>query len=208
MNSHRDMLAKPARRGDPRSRQENPQAYLLEHKARQLRLAELRKQEEQLAGVKPTPESYIKLADDYHALGLTKESDRLHHMAELVESGGQPLPSQPNPGLLSGTANPTMIAEMVQILSRTTLTGELLIDGQVEMFHVFFDHGQIINASSQSHTEGIVSFFMALRVACGTYQFCEKPVKTIKRLIQGSTDMLLLNAMHAADEEKSCKPAL
>lgn len=208
MNTPRNMPAKHVRKMDGHHRHARPQNVLLEHKARQLRLAELRKQEEQVAADKPTAESFMALADAYHALGLDKEADRLHRMAEIMESGGELPITQPAPGLLSGTANPTMIAEMMQILSRTTLTGELAIDGQTEIFRVFFDQGQIINAISAAYPEGLSSFGQALRVASGTYQFCERPVKNIKRLIQGSTDMLLLNAMHDADMENNCQAAL
>jgi hypothetical protein len=158
------------------------------------RLAELRRREKQ-ALHQPTAESYLELADAYHALGLVKESDRLLQLAESYENSG-PSPAR---GLLSGAANPVMLIEVIQILSRTKSTGDFVIDTQAETFHLFFDRGQIINASSQSEAPGMPSFRRALRVASGNYRFVQLPAHNLPRLIEGGTEILLLDAMHEED---------
>ncbi|HYG34265.1 MAG TPA: DUF4388 domain-containing protein, partial [Clostridia bacterium] len=103
-------------------------------------------------------------------------------------------------GLLSGTASPVMLAEVIQILSRTQRSGEFVIDALADTFRLFFDQGNIINASSQRHPPGLESFQQALRVPVGSYQFLEKPIGSMERLINEDTEFLLLNAMQEVDE--------
>lgn len=160
------------------------------------RLAELRHREKEIVH-QPSAESYLELADAYHALGLGKETDRLMQLAESFENCGQ----GPASGLLSGAANPVMLTEVIQILSRTKSSGDFTIDAQAETFHLFFDRGQIINASSQSYPAGMSSFRMALRVAKGTYRFVQTSTHELARVIEGDTEFLLLDAMH---EEDAC----
>ncbi|WP_160164511.1 DUF4388 domain-containing protein [Pedosphaera parvula] len=167
-------------------------------------LLELRRREEEIAA-KPSAECYLKLADDYQNLGLNKESDRLLQLAESLEGGDRAHGHDHSKGLMSGAANPVMIAEVIQILSRTTLTGDLSIDAKTETFHLYFDKGQIINASSEHYPPALKSFCMALRVTSGTYRFAERPVDKIERLIEGNTEVLLLNAMYDKDQELSQK---
>jgi len=168
------------------------------------RLRELRAREAQITCV-PTAESYLKLADEYQALGLVKESDRIRQLAEILEVGSEhPLLHKAN-GLLYGAANPIMLAEVMQILSRTTLTGDLSIDTPAETYHVYFNQGRIINASSQQHAAGLPSFRMALRVTSGSYRFVEVSVDGLDRFIHEPTEILLLNALHEADIEAGHK---
>jgi hypothetical protein len=164
------------------------------------RLRALRAREMRIACV-PTAESYLKLADDYQALGLAKESDRIRQLAELFESGSDHQQLNNNNGLLFGAVNPVMLFEVLQILSRSSLTGILSIETQAQTFHLFFDQGHIINATSQQYVAGMESFRMALRAASGNYRFVEKSVEGIERLIHDQTEILLLNAAHDADEE-------
>lgn len=161
------------------------------------RLLALRRREAQVI-LRPSAEAYVDLAESYQSLGLEKESDRLLQAAESLE-----LNSRPHPGLLCGTANPTMIIEVIQIVTRTTLKGELTIETPADTFHLFFDEGRIINASCQSQPSGLASFRMALRVTSGNYRFVEKTVDKVIRLIDDPTETLLLNAMHDADSESA-----
>src|SRR5690242_18117487 len=89
------------------------------------RLTELRRREEQV-NAEPSAEAYLELADQYHALGLHKESDRLLQLAEGLEQGPPVEEPRPVQGLLSGAANPVMLIEVIQILSRTKLNGEFI----------------------------------------------------------------------------------
>jgi hypothetical protein len=163
-------------------------------------LADLRRRERQVA-CSPSAVSYLELADQYLGLGMGKESDRLTQLAEALENGEPNPNSSATTSLLSGSASPIMLAEVIQILTRTQLSGDFTIDGQAQVFHLYFEKGRIINAASQQHPEGIESFYMAMRVPFGTYHFIQKPVTDISRLIEDSTDMLLLHAMHEADCE-------
>ena len=53
----------------------------------------------------------------------------------------------------------------------------------------------------QHHADGLESFRMAMRVPFGTYRFIQKPITDMPRLIEGNTDILLLNVMHEVDNE-------
>jgi hypothetical protein len=172
-------------------------------------LIKLRKSEEQITR-NPTTESYFKLADEYLSLGLIKESDRLMQLAEQAENKDQSPSAQGSHhhGLLSGSANPTMILEVIQILSRTKVSGELAIEAPAQTFRLFFDSGHVINAFSQVHSAGFNSFRMALRVPHGTYCFVEKKVDQIPRTIDEMTEILLLNALTDADKELAEKHLL
>jgi hypothetical protein len=92
-----------------------------------------------------------------------------------------------------------MLTEIIQILSRTQSSGDFVVDSQADTFHLYFDHGQIINASSQNWPQGIPSFRMALHVAHGHYRFVPMPTTQMPRLIHGGTDLLLLDAMQEKD---------
>ena len=166
-------------------------------------LMKLRCEEAQLAG-SPSTDSYVKLADAYRLLGMGKEADRLLQMAEAIENGQRPQPPPPAKavdGLLSGKATPTMVIEVIQILSRTKLSGDFIIDAQTETFHLFFDDGFIVSASSCRHAAGVDSFRMALKVSQGTYHFVQKPLlKDVPHLIHERVDVLLLHAMQDQDE--------
>jgi hypothetical protein len=171
-------------------------------------LIKLRKSEEQITR-NPTAESYFELAGKYHALGMIKDSDRLMQLAEVVENKGSPSTHGTHPhGLLSGAANPTMILEVIQILSRTKVSGELTIEAPAQIFRLFFDQGHVINAYSQVHSAGFNSFRMALRVPHGAYYFVEKMVDQIPRTIDEMTEILLLNALTDADTELAEKHPL
>jgi len=164
------------------------------------RLAELRRREEAIA-TQPTAECYLKLAHEYHALGLNKESDRLLQLAEALENGLSSTTRQDHNGLMCGTADPVMLIEVIQILSRTTLTGELIVDTPEQTFHAFFDQGNIINASSQSFADGLESLRRMLQISFGTYRFIKKSVAHMAHLIDDQTEVVLLNVMHDADRE-------
>jgi hypothetical protein len=168
-------------------------------------LVKLRHQEAEITD-RPTTDSYVKLADAYRGLGMAKEADRLLQLAEVLERGGDPQGMQAAAGLVSGTANPTMLVEVIQILSRTRLSGDFVVDAQSQTFHLFFDRGQIVNASSELYPPGIASFRRALRVPCGSYRFVQKPMEDAPRLIDEATDILLLHAMQDADEHKPEEP--
>jgi hypothetical protein len=113
----------------------------------------------------------------------------------------QVFPAPQTDGFLSGAATPTMLVEVIQILTRTKVSGEFLIDAQSQTFHLFFDHGHIINACSKQYSPGIDSFSNALRVPHGSYRFVQKPVREVARLIDERPDVLLLNAMQELDEQ-------
>lgn len=164
-------------------------------------LQDLRKHEKELVR-QPSTEGYLKLADEYRLLGMGKESDRLLQLAEAIESGERVSDSQTPVNLLSGTATPVMVVEIIQILSRTKLSGEFIIHAPGENYSIFFDHGHIINASTsnQKYAPGLESFHQAMRVPQGTYHFVQKAVTNEVRLIDGQTEILLLNAMQDADE--------
>jgi len=168
------------------------------------KFAELRHREDQLAA-NPSAAGYLELADEYHNLGLNKESDRLLQLAEAVETGGPGYGSHSANGLMFGAVDPVMLIEVIQILSRTTLTGELIIDAPSEAFHIFFNQGHVINAVSQSYPCGIRSFRQALQATFGTYRFIKRPVDAIDRVISSQTEVLLMEAIHHADEERAAQ---
>jgi hypothetical protein len=164
------------------------------------RLTELRRREEEVAK-SPSPENYLKLADEYHALNMGKESDRLAQLAEALENGAVRGNGSGSHGYLSGAANPTMLTEVVQILSRTGSSGDFVIETPAQTFHLYFVQGRIINAISQLYRPGLESFRKALRVSAGTYHFVQKTVHGIEPLLSETTEILLLNAMDEADKE-------
>ncbi len=170
------------------------------HFAKAKGLAELRHREMDIA-LHPSAEAYLELADRYHAMGFTKDSDRLAQLAEALEAATGKAEGGVSDGLMSGTANSLMLVEVIQILSRTKQSGDLIIDTPFQSFHMYFDQGQIINASSQCYPAGMESFRMALRISSGTYRFVEKALPDMARLIEEGTDILLLDAMHVADKE-------
>jgi hypothetical protein len=165
-------------------------------------LAKLRQEEAQLAA-NPSADSYLRLADSYRGIGMGKEADRMLQMAETLENGGNPQTAQSPHGLLCGAASPTMLVEVIQILSRTRLSGDFVVDAQAQTFHLIFNHGHIITALSDHHSPGLASFRMALRVPKGSYRFVQKPTDDIPHLIQEPTEMLLLNAMQMVDEQNN-----
>jgi hypothetical protein len=162
-------------------------------------LAKLREQEQQLS-TSPSLDSYVQLADAYRSLGMKRQADRMLQMAEALENGAS-APPPPADGLLSGAVSPTMLVEVIQILTRTKLSGEFIIDAKTQTFRLYFDHGHIINALSAQHSPGLDSFQMALRVTQGSYRFIQKSILDIPRLIDEPPDLLLLNAMQEADEQ-------
>lgn len=170
------------------------------------RLRELRAREAQITCL-PKAESYLELAEDYQALGLVKESDRVRQLAELLEGGCDHNLLHKANGLMFGAANPIMLAEVIQILSRAALTGDLSIDAPAQTYHVYFNQGRIVNATSEQHAAGSSSFRMALRVTSGTYRFVEKSVDGQIRSIHEPTDVLLLNALQEVDKETAHKSA-
>jgi len=146
------------------------------------------------------------LSDQYRLAGMGREADRLLQLAEGMENLGKPAAQASQEGLLSGTANPLMIAEVIQILSRAQLSGEFVITAPHDRFQLFFNQGHIINAQSQQHAPGLESFRQSLRVANGTYQFLQKNIEGIATLIEEQTEVLLLNAMQEADEATAPHP--
>src|SRR4051794_7903709 len=76
---------------------------------------ELRQREEEIAA-NPSAESYLKLAEEYQALGLGKESDRLLQLAESLEGEDRSHGHDSAKGLMFGAANPVMLSEVIQIV--------------------------------------------------------------------------------------------
>jgi hypothetical protein len=167
-------------------------------------LIKLRNEEARIAGC-PSADGYLELADQYRVLGMGKEADRILQMAEEIENSGLSPGQQAADGLLSGTANPTMLVEVVQILSRTKLSGDFVIDAEAQTFHLFFDRGHIINALSDHHSPGLDSFRHAMCVPCGAYRFVENAACDVPHLIDEGTEILLLNAIQAVDERAFIK---
>lgn len=165
------------------------------------RLSELRQRELQVA-LKPCAEAYISLAKEYLAIGLSKEYDRLLQKAESIENGGRPRDPHGSEALLSGTNNPAMLIEVIQTLSRTPASGDLVIVTPAQSYHIYFHEGWIISAMSQDYPSGIASLRRALSTTSGTYGFFEKDVSNVERVIFDSTDILLLNVLQHADETK------
>src|SRR5689334_15197252 len=97
------------------------------HPTERERVLELRNREQEIAA-NPSAEDYVQLAEEYQALGLDKESDRLLQLAESLESGGKAHGHDGAKGLMSGAANPIMLSEVIQIICRTALTGDLTIE--------------------------------------------------------------------------------
>jgi hypothetical protein len=176
-----------------------------QHAAESPRLGELRRREKELA-IQPSAEGYLDLAAQYRLAGMAREADRLLQLAEGMENLGKPSAQATQEGLLSGTANPLMIAEVIQILSRAQLSGEFVIVSPNDRFQLYFNQGHIINAHSQQCAPGLESFRQSLRVANGTYQFLQKTIEGVPTLIDEQTEVLLLNAMQDADEATAPNP--
>jgi len=170
------------------------------HQANNELLQRLRREEAQIRE-KPSADAYVKLSSAYRLLGMGKEADRVLQLAEELEVGEGGQGQTEADGLLSGAVNLTMLVEVIQIVSRTKLCGDFMIDAPTQTFHLFFDHGRIINATSEHHLAGLTSFRMALRVTDGSYRFVQKPLPDVARLIDERTEILLLNAMQDADEQ-------
>jgi chemotaxis signal transduction protein len=166
-------------------------------------LQELREAERKLAQT-PSVKGYLDLADRYTAFGLPKDTERLMLLAERLEAGGG-TSSGAEDSLMSGAVNPMMLVEVLQILSRTSRTGDLVLESADQTFHIYFDKGQIISATSTTHEEGLPSFNMAIRMAGGMYRFTEKEDLQIPRIIKLGSDHLIMEAVRLMDE--SSKPS-
>ncbi len=162
-------------------------------------IEELHRVEEQLS-LNPTVDGCLELADRYAELGMAKDAQRLIQVAELLEKDSVQTGNTTSDSLLSGSINPLMIIEVLQILARTRKSGELVLESTGQTFRIFFDRGQIINAHSTSEMPGITSFLMAIRIAEGTYRFRENNEIQIERLIEDKTDHLIMEAARLMDE--------
>lgn len=145
----------------------------------------------------PSVEGYLKLAGDYGSFGLRKESERLIRVAEDLESGNTSAPSE---HLFAGTADPTMLCEVLQILSRTQRTGDLVVETPAQTYHVILDTGRVINATCMNQGAGQPSFQAALSSRQGSYRFIEKDVAGTETTITDSTEALLLTTLHDIDQ--------
>ncbi len=161
----------------------------------QLRL--LQDQAHKLAQL-PTVEGCLDLAEKYRVVGLGKEAERLVNDAEKIERGELVENSQ-MAHLLSGPASAHMVVEVMQILSRTQLTGELLLENSSHIVRVYFQRGEVINATSSLHRPGFDSFCAATHFCHGTYCFVERSVPAERRL-DNPLDVMLIEALQLQDE--------
>lgn len=162
-------------------------------------IEELHKIEEHLS-LNPTVNGCLDLADRYSELGMTKDAQRLIQVAELLEKDSSRDVKTAPDNLLTGAITPLMIIEVLQILSRTQKSGELVLESTEQTFHIFFDQGQIINAHSTSDMPGFASFLMAVRITDGNYRFIENNDIQVERLIENKTDHLIMEAVRLMDE--------
>jgi chemotaxis signal transduction protein len=158
----------------------------------------LRDQELALAEA-PSVEGYLALAEQYAAVGLDKEAARLARLAEQTESeAGHDTTLQANTELF-GRIKPGMLAEVLQVLSRTTRTGELRLETEQEKFSIYFREGEIINAVGAQQV-GFPAFAAAVQAREGTYRFSNRLPPLLQRQMFKSTESLLLETAHLIDE--------
>jgi hypothetical protein len=149
----------------------------------------------------PNVEGYLRLAQAYEKLGLHKEVERLVQKAERFEQGGHTEHLHIRGYLLAGNiSSSAFVSEVLQVVSRAQLSGELIFDCTGLVYRLFFQDGQLINALSPHRPPGFDSLVAATQLAGGTYRFLEKKTADLPRLIEGNLDMLLLQAAQINDE--------
>src|SRR6185503_17059984 len=116
----------------------------------------------------PSVEGFLDLAESYRKLGLAKEAERLIHEAERCEQGTHG-PHGPLHNLVSGAITQAMVVEVMQILNRTQITGELLLENSSQIVRIYFDRGEVINATSSLCPPGFPSFMIATHITHGNY---------------------------------------
>lgn len=148
----------------------------------------------------PTVKDYISLAHRYSALGFNADADRMLELAEKCQVETSPHPDQLQENLISGAIAPLMLIEVLQLLSRTNRTGELVLDTPQGAYYIYLDRGQIVNATSATHEPGLASFYMGVRAARGTYRFITLPEMNVEHLIEDRTEHLIMEAARLMDE--------
>lgn len=168
---------------------------------------ELQRIEEELS-LNPTVEGCLDLADRYSDLRMAKDAQRLIQVAELLEKdasqSGAPVSRE---HLLSGSITPLMLIEVLQILTRTRRSGDLMLQSTDQTFHIFFDQGEIVNAHSTAEMPGLASFLTAMRISEGTYRFVENNDPQVEHLIEHNTDQLIMEVIRQMDENSGGTPA-
>jgi hypothetical protein len=98
--------------------------------------------------------------------------------------------------LRSGAIPETSCLALLDGLHRSRVTGELVVANQSDVVHVFFQNGEVINATSATQPAGFRSFLLATRIAEGKYNFLEKDVSRIDRLLVGNLAMEALRSLN------------
>ncbi len=154
-------------------------------------LSLLRACEDQLAKA-PQLKGYLELAERCSAAGLHKDAQRLLLIAERLEANVGASPDLQS----SGCVTQSSMFSLLRSLHRSGATGELVIGNPSEVVHVYFQNGEVINATSPSQPAGFRSFFLVTRIGEGKYNFIEKDVSQVGRLLTGNLAMEALCSIH------------
>ncbi len=175
---------------------------LKKQQASRSQLHEIQELEKKVA-MAPTVKDFISLAHRYSALGFNQDADRMLELAEKCQAQNSSGTGPASDSLLSGAIAPLMLIEVLQLLSRTNKSGELVLESPDGSFHIFLDRGQIVNASSDRYEPGLSAFYMGVRVTQGSYRFILQPDLHVEHLIEDRTENLIMEAARLMDESSS-----
>ncbi|MGH7741215.1 MAG: DUF4388 domain-containing protein [Candidatus Eiseniibacteriota bacterium] len=106
----------------------------------------------------------------------------------------------PKQGNFSGELGLVSVFDIGQLLSMNSATGRLALTRDDRRGVLFFENGQIVNAVDEGQVEGIEVAYRLFAYKTGTFEF--KPEgATGRRLIQGNTESIMLEAARHIDEE-------
>lgn len=106
----------------------------------------------------------------------------------------------PKQGSFSGELGLIGIFDLGQLLSLNGATGKLALTKEDRRGVLFFENGEIVNAVDEGQIEGTEVAFRLFAWKTGAFEF--KPESaTGRRLIQGTTESLMLEAARHIDEE-------
>jgi len=106
----------------------------------------------------------------------------------------------PKQGGLTGELGLISVFDLGQLLSMNGATGRLLLTRDEHRGMLFFEHGHVVNAVDEGQVEGIEVAFRLFSWKKGKFEFKAEGA-TGRRLIQGTTESLMLEAARHIDEE-------
>lgn len=106
----------------------------------------------------------------------------------------------PRQGGFSGELGLISVFDIGQLLSMNGATGRLSLTRDDRRGVIFFENGEIVNAVDEGQVEGIEVAYRLFGYKTGTFEFRAEG-STGKRLIQGNTESVMMEAARHIDEE-------